>query len=221
MARAVKYAGAGSFVVFTLLPLLSSSFLTWLLYQHQSSLNGLGMGHWFLFSFALAVLCGVAVIPPTFLAIVMGFFLGWTALPLLILINMLAIVLIFGLSRWLNLSRVENWLRNDPKRSAVLDRIKAEELKIIFFTKLSPLFPFAVTNLIFAASGATFRNILAGGFLGMIPRTALAVYAGTQARELQALMENPDGSALSRWAISGLVLVSLAGIFFVLKKARK
>lgn len=208
-------------MVFTLLPLLSSSFLTWLLYRHQSSLNGLGMGEWLLFSFVLAVLCGVAVIPPTFLALVMGFFLDWTALPLLILINMLAIVLIFGLSRWLNLSWIESWLRNDPKRSAVLNRIKAEELKVIFFTKLSPLFPFAVTNLIFAASGAAFRNILAGGFLGMIPRTALAVYAGAQARELQALVENPDGSVLSRWAISGLVLVSLAGIFFVLKKAGK
>lgn len=221
MARATKYAGAGSFVVFTLLPLLSSSFLTWLLYQHQSSLNGLGVGEWFLFSFVLAILCGVAVIPPTFLAIVMGFFLGWTALPLLILINMLAIMLIFGLSRWLNLSWIGNWLRNDPKRSTVLNRIRSEELKIIFFTKLSPLFPFAVTNLIFAASGAAFRNILAGGFLGMIPRTILAVYAGTQARELRELIENPEGSSLSQWMISGLVLVSLAGIFFVLKKVWK
>lgn len=208
-------------MVFTLLPLLSSSYLTYLLYQHQDSLGTLGMGQWVLFSFILAVLCGIALIPPTFLAIVMGYFLGWPALPLLILINMLAIVLIYGLSRWLNLSWMENWLRNDPKRSAVLDRIREEELKIIFFTKLSPLFPFAVTNLIFAASGAAFRNIVLGGFLGMIPRTILAVYAGTQARGLQELMENPEGSSLSRWLISGLVLASLAGLFFVLKKAFK
>ena len=206
-------------MVFTVLPLLSSSFLTYLLYQHQESLGALSMGQWILFSFVLAVLCGIALIPPTFLAIVMGYFLGWTGLPLLILINMLAIVLIYGLSRWLNLSRIENWLRNDPKRSAVLNRIKKEELKIIFFTKLSPLFPFAVTNLIFAASGAAFRNIVLGGFLGMIPRTVLAVYAGTQARGLQELMENPEGSSLSQWLISGLVLASLAGLFFVLKKA--
>ncbi|MCY1370615.1 SNARE associated Golgi protein [compost metagenome] len=151
----------------------------------------------------------------------MGYFLGWTALPLLILINMLAIVLIYGLSRWLNLSWIENWLRNDPKRSTVLNRIKSEELKIIFFTKLSPLFPFAVTNLIFAASGAAFRNIVLGGFLGMIPRTVLAVYAGTQARGLQELVENPEGSSVSQWLISGLVLASLAGLFFVLKKAFK
>lgn len=221
MRQVAKYAGAGSFVVFTLLPLLSSSYLTYLLYQHQDSLGTLGMGQWVLFSFMLAVLCGIALIPPTFLAIVMGYFLGWPALPLLILINMLAIVLIYGLSRWLNLTWMENWLRNDPKRSAVLDRIRQEELKIIFFTKLSPLFPFAVTNLIFAASGAAFRNIVLGGFLGMIPRTILAVYAGTQARGLQELMENPEGSSLSRWLISGLVLASLAGLFFVLKKAFK
>ncbi|MCD8540038.1 MAG: VTT domain-containing protein [Leadbetterella sp.] len=221
MAGIRKYAGVGSFVVFTLLPLLSSSFLTYLLYQHQDSLGALSAGQWVLFSLVLAVLCGVALIPPTFLAIVMGYFLDWTALPLLILINMLAIVLIYGLSRWVNLSWIENRLRKDAKRSAVLDRIRKEELKIIFFTKLSPLFPFAVTNLIFAASGAAFRNIIVGGFLGMIPRTVLAVYAGTQARGLRELTENPEGAPLSQWIISGLVLVSVAGLFFVLKKAFK
>lgn len=221
MARVAKYAGAGSFVAFTLLPLLSSSFLTYLLYEHQDSLGTLSTGQWILFSVILAGLCGIALIPPTFLAIVMGYFLGWAALPLLILINMLAIVLIYGLSGWLNLSWIENWLRNDPRRAAVLDGIRQEELKIIFFTKLSPLFPFAVTNLIFAASGAAFRNIVLGGFLGMIPRTILAVYAGTQARGLQELMENPEGSSLSQWLISGLILASVAGLFFVLKKAFK
>lgn len=221
MARLRKYAGAGSFVVFTLLPLISSSYLTWLLYQHQDKLGMLDTGQWVLFSIVLAGLCGIALIPPTFLAIVMGYFLGWVALPLLILINMLAIVLIYGLSRGLNLSWIERWLRNDPKRSAILTRIREEELKIIFFTKLSPLFPFAVTNLIFAASGAAFRNILLGGFLGMIPRTALAVYAGTQARGLQELIENPEGSLMSQWLISGLILASLAGLFFVLKKTFK
>jgi len=219
VGKVTRYAGAGSFLVFTLLPLLSSSFLTYLLYAHQASLGELGVGQWILFSFVLAVLCGIAVIPPTFLAIVMGYFLGWAALPLLIVINVLAIVLIYGLSRRLNLSRIESWLRDNPKRSAVLSRIRQEELKIIFFTKLSPLFPFAVTNLIFAASGAAFRNIVLGGFLGMIPRTVLAVYAGTQARGLQELIENPEGSSLSQWLISGLVLASLAGLFFVLKKA--
>lgn len=221
MARGGKYAGLGSFLVFSLLPLVSSSFLTYLLFQYQDALGMLGTGGWILFSFILAVLCGVALIPPTFLAVVMGYFLGWTAFPLLVLINMLAIALIYGLSRWLSLSRVESWLRSDPKRATVLHRIRQEELKIIFFAKLSPLFPFAVTNLIFAASGAAFRNILLGGFLGMIPRTALAVYAGTQARGLQELVENPEGSSLSQWLISGLVLASAAGLFIVIKKAFK
>src|SRR5690606_28068006 len=142
------------------LPLLSSSFLTWFLYQYQDSLGGWGFGEWFLFSLAMAVLCGVALVPPTFLAIVMSFFLNWEAVPLLILINLLAIALIFGLSRKLNFKWVENWLKSDPKRAELMGRIRIQELKIIFFTKLSPVFPFAITNLIFAASGASFRNII-------------------------------------------------------------
>lgn len=101
----------------------------------------------------------------------------------------------------------------------ILEKIKDNELKIIFFTKLSPLFPFAVTNLIFAVSGAKFKNILTGGFLGMIPRTLLAVYVGSQAKELQQLVENPNEGSLSKIIISLLILVSALGMYLVLKKA--
>lgn len=132
---------------------------------------------------------------------------------------MAAIVLIYGLYKILDFSWIEQKLLNSPKVKNVLDKIKDNELKIIFFTKLSPLFPFAVTNLIFSVSGAKFKNILTGGFLGMIPRTLLAVYVGSQAKELQQLVENPNEGSLSKIIISLLILVSALGMYFVLKKA--
>lgn len=218
MAEKSKYAGLGSFVIFTVLPLLSSSYLTYYLFQHQAVLAEWNALEWVISSLILAVLCAVAIVPPTFLALVMGYFIGYWAFPYLIGINMLAIVLIFGISRLIDFGFVRQWLEKNEKARDVMERIKAEELKVIFFTKLSPLFPFAVTNLIFAASGASFRNILLGGFLGMVPRTALAVYVGAQAKELQALMNDPNGGTLGQWIVIGLVLLSMVGLYLTFKK---
>ena len=219
MQKNAKYTGILSFVIFTVLPLVCTSFLTYYLYQNQHLIENLTPFNWILFSLVLAIASAAAIIPPTFLAIVMGFFLGWMAFPYLIFINMAAIVLIYGLYKILDFSWIEQKLLSSPKVKGILDKIKDNELKIIFFTKLSPLFPFAVTNLIFAVSGAKFKNILTGGFLGMIPRTLLAVYVGSQAKELQQLVENPNEGSLSKIIISLLILVSALGMYFVLKKA--
>lgn len=218
MAVKSNYAGLGSFVLFTLLPLLSSSYLSYFLFQNQGTLADWTAGEWIISSLVLAVLCAVAIVPPTFLALVMGYFMGYWALPYLIGINMLAIVLIYGISRIVNFSFVREWLNKNEKARAVMQQIKEDELKVIFFTKLSPLLPFAVTNLVFAASGASFRNILLGGFLGMVPRTALAVYVGAQGKELQALLNDPNGGALGQWTIVSLVIISVLGLYLTFKK---
>lgn len=219
MSATSKYTGIGSFVIFTALPMICTSFLTYFLYQNQNYLEGFNGFHWALFSVGLAIAAALAIIPPTFLAIVMGFFLGWMAFPYLIFINMGAIVLIYLLYQILDFSWIESKILSGEKIAKVLNQIKESELKIIFFTKLSPLFPFAVTNLLFAVSGAKFKNILLGGFLGMIPRTLLAVYVGKEAHELQKIIENPNENTLSQIVISALILVSAFGMYAVLKKA--
>lgn len=221
MVNAHKYSGVVSFVLFTLLPLVCTSVLTFYLFQNQGLFTHFTVGQWSLFSIVLTILCALAICPPTFLAIVMGFFLGWVAFIPLIIINLAAILLIYIMVRILDFSWVENYLQRNPKINKVLIQIKKEELKFIFFTKLSPLFPFALTNLIFAVSGASLKNIVLGGFLGMIPRTLLAVYVGTEARELQYLIENPNEGTLSQIIIMGLILISVAGMYLILKKAVK
>lgn len=218
MAKKSKYAGIASFVIFTLLPLLSSSYLTFLLFKHQDALGTWGTAEWIVASLILVFLCALAIVPPTFLALVMGYFMGYWAFPYLVAINMLAIILIFGLSRVINFQFVREWLEKNPKAHEIMEKIRADEIKVIFFTKLSPLFPFAVTNLIFAASGASFRNIVVGGFLGMIPRTALAVYVGTQGKELQALINDPNGGAGGTWTVVSLVIISVVGLYLTFKK---
>ncbi|WP_128545387.1 TVP38/TMEM64 family protein [Larkinella soli] len=200
-------------------PLLFSSALTYYTIANESRVAGFDALQWA----ALTVFCGItstfALTPPTFLALVFGYFLGWGALLPVFALNMGAILLVNRLVHWIDRDRFVHFIEQNPKARNVLDGIRREERKVIFFTKLSPVLPFALTNLVFALSGARLRNILLGGFLGMVPRTVLAVWAGRQAREIRTLLENPNAGSGMQLAIGGLLIASVAGLYFVIRRA--
>lgn len=208
-----------SAVVLTVLPLLSSSWVTYWVLTNEQSINQFGLGGWFVVT-GLCVLSSVlALTPPTFLAIVFGYFLNWKAMLPLLVLNMAAILFINLLVRRIEKDRLLNYLSQNPKVVSILENLRKNEFRLIFFTKLSPVLPFALTNLVFALSGARLKNILLGGFLGMIPRTMLAIWSGTQAKEIRLLLDNPNEGLTQKIVIFLLVLVSVVGIFRVVVKA--
>lgn len=203
-------------VLLSIAPLLTSSFITYEVLANEPILAQLSATQWSLITLLCVLTSAFALTPPTFLALVFGYFLGWRALFPLFALNMAAILFVNVGVHWLDQDRLRRQLEQNPRVQQVLERIRQEELKFIFFTKLSPVLPFAVTNLVFALSGARLRNVMLGGFLGMVPRTALAIWAGSQARELQILLQNPNGANWTQWVVIGLVLVSVAGLGQVL-----
>jgi uncharacterized membrane protein YdjX (TVP38/TMEM64 family) len=208
-----------SFLLFTILPLFSSSIISYFVLQYQSTFQSFTYSQWLLVSLLLAVSSACALSPPTFLAVIYGYFIGFLALPFLFVINFGAILLVFLFCGWADLRWIETYFQTNEKANNILEKLKKEELKIVFFTKLSPVLPFALTNLLFGVSGAKLRNILIGGFLGMMPRTALAVYTGMQAKEINILIQNPNSGLFSKIVVFGLVVFSVWGIIFSVKKA--
>ena len=156
-----------SFVGFTLLPLFSTSILSFYLLKYETEISNFNVWSWLILTLILTIGATIALCPPTFLAIVFGYFLSFSAIPYLLIINFGAIFLIYILYKILDFSWIENYFDKKEKIKNLLKNIKADELKIIFFAKLSPILPFALTNLTFAVSGAKLRNILIGGFAGM------------------------------------------------------
>lgn len=207
-------------VLMTLAPLLTSSFITYQVLMNEPVLAQLTAGQWAVITLVCVLTSALALTPPTFLALVFGYFLGWNALLPLFTLNMVAILLVNIVVRWLDQDRLRHYLEQNPKIRQVLARIEEQELRFIFFTKLSPVLPFAVTNLVFALSGARLRNVMLGGFLGMVPRTALAVWAGSQTRELRVLLNQPNASNWTQWAVIALVLVSVVGLWRVIKRVK-
>lgn len=207
-----------SFLAFTLMPLFSTSVLSYYLVKNQDLIHSMGYLEWFLLSILLTITSSVALSPPTFLAVVFGYFLGFQALPFLLFINFGAISLVYLLYKYLDFRWVDSYLNHHQKVQNLLQNIKKDELKIIFFAKLSPVLPFALTNLTFAVSGSSIRHIVLGGFMGMLPRTLLAIYTGSQAREISEIINNPTGDITAQFIVFGLVLVSVFGLIFVMKK---
>lgn len=207
-----------SFLAFTLMPLFSTSVLSYFLVKNQDLIYSMGYLEWLLLSILLTITSSVALSPPTFLAVVFGYFLGFQALPFLLFINFGAISLVYLLYKYLDFRWVDSYLNHHQKVQNLLQNIRKDELKIIFFAKLSPVLPFALTNLTFAVSGASIRHIVLGGFMGMLPRTLLAIYTGSQAREISEIINNPTGDITAQIIVFGLVLVSVFGLIFVMKK---
>ena len=135
------------------------------------------------------------------------------------LMNMVAIFLVNIITKRIDGDKFKRYLTGNKQINNILENIRKEELKFIFFTKLSPVLPFALTNFVFALSGAKLKNILLGGFFGMIPRTLLAVWTGSQAKEIRKLLENPNEGSLQKILIIVLLVVSVGGIiYYILPK---
>ena len=207
-------------IVLSATPIVFTSLLTYYAIVHETIIAGFTSWQWAGVTF-VCTLTSAGLTPPTMLALIFGYFLGWQAVLPLFLINMGGILFINLLVRWLDHDRFRAYIQRNPKAQSVLDRILTNELEVIFYAKLSPVLPFGLTNLMFALSGAKLKNILLGGFLGMTPRTILAIWSGREAREIKTLLENPNQSSWTQTIVIGLVIVSIAGLWHVIQKSFK
>lgn len=204
-----------SAVLLTFLPLLCSSWVTYWVLAHEADLRLFGTADWLLVTIICLLTSVFALTPPTFLAIVFGYFLGWGSLAPLLMLNLGAIALVNRMTFYLDKQRLLSYLAQNQKVRLVLSRFHQDQWPLIFFAKLSPVLPFALTNLIFSLAGASLKNMLLGGFLGMIPRTLLAVYVGIQAKAIRQALENPNPNVWSQVFVLGLVVLSVVGISWV------
>lgn len=170
-----------------------------------------------LYGIAGALLMGLALIPTTLFAILSGFLFGWQAFLLLVLAYSLASVLGYLGGRFLNKDSLQHLLKPYPKAKDIIERKKDQMGKLVFFVRISPVVPFAISNLIFALLGSGLQRVVWFGLLGMLPRTFLAFFTGTLASSIQQAL----ASGTYSWhypAIGLLLVISLWGIYSFFKR---
>jgi len=202
-----------------LLPLLVSSSLSYWVVTHEQEIQHFTFQHWVI---AFTIACftmAFALTPTTFIALLSGYFLGWQAFFSIAITYWIASFLGFKTAQMIDGGRFLQILSEKPKVKKVLENLQKDEFKIILLARLSPVLPFAVTNVLFSFSGIKLRNFLTAGFLGMLPRTILSIWIGTQASELKKLIEHPSEGNITQFLILGLIGSSILGLGFFIKRA--
>ena len=86
------------------------------------------------------------------------------------------------LAFWLGRTVARDWVSNKisayPKFAAIDKAVAKEGFKIVFLTRLSPLFPFNLLNYAFGITQVSLKDYVLGS-VGMIPGTILYVYIGS------------------------------------------
>jgi uncharacterized membrane protein YdjX (TVP38/TMEM64 family) len=104
-------------------------------------------------------------------------------------------------------------LQQNPKL-AKIDRIIGERgFNLLIVLRLSPLFPFALSNYVYGASSIDFVSYFWATLLGFAPGTIAYVYTGMVGKEI---MFNTDGLNDQPWYVYGLGFTVILGIMKVI-----
>lgn len=200
--------GVLSWIWVTLIPPLGSLLFIW----NYSILDEMALDSIFsilLFIILTAFMMGLALLPTSFIAVTSGYFFGWIALPCLIFSYSFASILGYRIGQQTNSSLLDILFVNHPTLKNELDVRKSKERDLIFFVRLSPIIPFAISNFLFATMRVSLRKVVVFGILGMLPRTLVVFFTGVFAQTF-INAQNALTSPL-QWII-GVVLLVIGGV---------
>lgn len=127
--------------------------------------------------------------------------------------------LAFLLSRFL----LKDWIQGRyQKQLATLNEgFMKEGAFYLFALRLIPVFPFFLVNILTGVMPIKTRHFYGASQLGMLPGTAVYVYAGTELGKIQSLSDIASPSLLAAFVILGLFPLIAKKIVAALRSRRK
>jgi uncharacterized membrane protein YdjX (TVP38/TMEM64 family) len=126
----------------------------------------------------------------------------------------------FLFGRYLARGWISGLMKGNRIFQALDSAVAAEGGKIVFLTRLSPVFPFNLLNYAFGLTQVRFQDYIFASWLGMLPGTVLYVYLGSLAGDLAALGRARPRSQLE-WIFYGVgLLAALAVTGYVTRLAK-
>jgi uncharacterized membrane protein YdjX (TVP38/TMEM64 family) len=131
----------------------------------------------------------------------------------------------FMIGRYLSRDRVVKYMEAHPKFKSLDRAVSQEGFKIVFLTRLCPLFPFNLLNYALGITQVSLKDYVLGSF-GMIPATILYVYSGSLVGDIAAICTvnqpvNPQAEA-AKWLINIISFsAAVAVTVYITRIARK
>jgi uncharacterized membrane protein YdjX (TVP38/TMEM64 family) len=166
---------------------------------------------------ASGICIGLALIPSSIIAILVGSSYSWLGLPMLVLSYIIATIIGYFIAKKLDNSTVNLLISKFPKAQQLISSISKNSFAVVFLARLSPAPPFAVGTVIFTYLGISLGTLLGAGVLGMLPRTIGFFVLGKNINQLPILWQKLPPNAM----LAIIVLVATAVLFYVFRKYSK
>ncbi|MEM8830136.1 MAG: TVP38/TMEM64 family protein [Cyanobacteria bacterium P01_G01_bin.19] len=172
---------------------------------------------------AIYVIATVAFLPGSILTLsggaIFGLFLG----SIYVFVGAtVGATLAFLVGRYLARGWISKKIAGNQKFAAIDRAVGEEGLKIVFLTRLSPIFPFNLLNYGLGVTGVSLKDYVLAS-VGMIPGTIMYVYFGSLGN-INTICNGggAGGNPVAQWAIRIVGLIATVAVtLYVTKIARK
>lgn len=177
-----------------------------------------GLGYWGYFIFFLIyALFTILFLPGFILTVGAGaIFNLWGGFAVVSLGSTLGASLAFLIGRFFARDTIEKKVAENRKFAAIDSAVGRQGWKIVFLTRLSPVFPFNLINYAYGLTKVKFSHYVLASWIGMMPGTLLYVYIGALAGDVarSALVEHPETSMMEMvFRVIGLIATLIVTIY--------
>jgi uncharacterized membrane protein YdjX (TVP38/TMEM64 family) len=198
--------GVGAIVVSTIITYYAARF--------ETEILAFEWHHWLIFYLITSFTMAFAMTPTTFIALLSGYFLGWSSLPGVCISYLLASYIGYQVATFIDNGKFMQTISEKKGVKEWIDRIKTSQWSIIILARLSPILPFAIMNVVLSIVKTDLTKFIICSFVGMFPRTVMTIWVGSQASAFRNLMEEDNENPYVRLALIALIVVSFAGLFY-------
>lgn len=202
-------------------PVLFSSLTLFYVYQYGELLLSFSYLEWSLIFLCSSLTMAFALTPTTLVALCSGYFLGATAIWFVIPAYLLASIIGFFSARFIDGGSLLKAVSQKPKAKNFVQNLNQKSFGFVVLSRLSPVLPFALMNFVLAALKVPFRTFMLAGFIGMLPRTLLFIWVGSEAKNLAEAIAQPEQNNFIRWVVIALIIGSVLGLSYVVGRAMK
>ncbi|PRY16401.1 putative membrane protein YdjX (TVP38/TMEM64 family) [Pontibacter ummariensis] len=210
-----------SMLLLVVVPVVVSSTLAVVLYNYQELLEGLNWWQLLAYFAVVSVTMALALTPTTFVALVSGFYLGWSAFIGVVLSYGIAALLGYSLAQFVDHGKMMSFLNRFEKARILMQELRNQSWSLIILTRISPVLPFALMNFVLSLLQVDRKKFFLASIIGMLPRTAFFFWVGTQARDVVSALQDPNAGTGGQILVIALIIISIGGLYFLFDRALK
>ena len=168
------------------------------------------------------VMATILFVPGLILTVGAGFLFGllWGTVVVSIASTIGALAA-FILGRHIARDSIRHRVRNLPRFDAVYRAIGKEDFKIVFLTRLVPIFPFNLLNYAYGLTDVDWKRYTLASWIGMLPGTVAHVYVGAAAQNLTRALSADSPPSSATYLLWGLGLAASFGVVWLITQTAR